>query len=557
MARLQAVSVQEWPGFDGSDRKARGAFFTPAELATFLAEWAVRTPHDRILDPSCGEAALLAAAGRRLQALGGRTVLAGFDLHLPSIDAARQILTTHRLKNDLQVADFFDVPAKARFDAVIGNPPYIRYQSFTGSDRVKAQQAALAQGVRLSGLANAWAAFVIHATAFLKPGGRLAIILPAVLLSVNYAAPIRRFLLDRFDSIKLVMFEERVFPEVQEEVVLLLAEGEGPTPQFDVFQVRDVSGLKAISEMPATSVRSWKPNEASDKWTESLLPIRAGELYGRTTVEPNFTTLLEWGETDLGMVTGNNKFFTLTASEAEELGLVPSELRKISPPGSRHLRGLTFTTRAFQEMAEAGHRVYLFYPGDRPSTAAMRHIRSGEARGVHEAFKCSVRSPWWRVPGVRVPDLFFTYMNQDAPRLVSNEARAAHLNSVHGVTLRPHLRTRGIDLLPLAMLNSVTLLGAELVGRSYGGGILKVEPKEADRIPMPSPALVETAAEHLRALRPQLTMYLRSNTLDEIVERVDGVLAPHLGLGASELAVLSEARAMMATRRASRAGKVK
>ena len=550
------MTIQAWLAFDGvGDRKARGAFFTPPELADFLAGWAVRSPRDRVLDPSCGEAALLLAAGRRLRALGGRPALHGFDLHLPSIDAARQLLAQQGFKGDLQVADFFDIPPQPSFDAVIGNPPYIRYQSFAGGDRLKAQQAALAQGVRLSGLANAWAAFVIHATAFLKPGGRLAVVLPAVLLSVNYAAPIRRFLLGGFRSVKLVMFEERVFPDVQEEVVLLLAEGAGPTPQFDVFQVRDVLGLQAIAGMPATVARPWRPALADDKWTEALLPADVREVYGRTTGGPQFDTLLGWGDTDLGMVTGNNKYFTLTAPEVANLGLKPRELKRISPPGSRHLRGLTFTNSTFDEMAQAGHRVFLFHPdAERPSAAALQYIRRGEAQSVHEAFKCAVRSPWWRVPIVRIPDLFLTYMNQDTPRLVANPAGVAHLNSVHGVTLKPDRRALGLELLPLAMLNSVTLLGAELVGRSYGGGILKIEPKEADQLPMPAPSLIAAAAERLHTLVPQAARGLRSNQLAAVVRAVDEVLAPHAGLETADLAALSDAHDMMVARRQSRSG---
>src|SRR6185295_18716215 len=103
------------------------------------------------------------------------------------------------------------------------------YQSFTGLSRAKALAAALSQGVRLGGLASSWAAFVIHAASFLKPDGRLGLVLPAELLSVNYAAPIRSYLMRRFASVRLVVFEELVFPDVLEEVVLLLAEGEGPT----------------------------------------------------------------------------------------------------------------------------------------------------------------------------------------------------------------------------------------------------------------------------------------------------------------------------------------
>jgi adenine-specific DNA methylase len=440
---------------------------------------------------------------------------------------------------------------------VIGNPPYIRYQSFSGKDRVKAQQAALAQGVRLSGLANAWAAFVVHAASFLKTGGRLALVLPAALLSVNYAAPVRRFLLNRFKSVQLVLFEERVFPGVLEEVVLLLAEGEGPTPQFDLFQVRDLDGLEAIRRPSTAASRPWTPIDVDAKWTEALLPPAASSLYTALTARAAFDELGDWGDTDLGMVTGNNQFFTLTAADVAKLGLKEAELIRISPPGSRHLRGLTFGNRAFEEMAAEGSRVYLFHPSkNKPSAAAKRYIELGESTGVDKAYKCGVRSPWWLVPTVRVPDLFLTYMNQDVPRLVWNQAKAAHLNSIHGVTLKPDRRELGADLLPIAMLNSITMLGAELVGRSYGGGILKIEPKEADRLPMPSPETLEAAAPALKNLRPQLGKHLRNVQLAEVVRAVDEtLLVGVLKLDRSAVAALSEARNMMAARRASRSGR--
>ena len=121
------------------------------------------------------------------------------------------------------------------------------------------------------------------------------------------------------------------------------------------------------------------------------------------------------------------------------------------------------------------------------STAAAAYIAAGEKAKVNDAYKCRVRSPWWKVPRVGVPDLLLTYMNHDTPRLVANEAGVTYLNSVHGVTLQPEHRKLGRDLLPIGVLNSLTLLGAELVGRSYGGGILKVEPKEADLLPVPVP----------------------------------------------------------------------
>src|SRR5207249_2123440 len=105
--------------------------------------------------------------------------------------------------------------------------------------------------------------------------------------------------------------------------------------------------------------------------------------------------------------------------------------------------------------------------------------------------------------------LFLTYMNHDTPRLVRNEARLGYLNSVHGVTLARGHRALGRQLLPVGTLNTVTMLGAEIVGRAYGGGLLKVEPKEADLLPVPSPEMLEGARDDLLAVTPHVARTLR------------------------------------------------
>jgi type I restriction-modification system DNA methylase subunit len=238
-------------------RKARGAFFTPPELADFITTWAIRSPDDRVLEPSCGEAAFLVSAARRLRSFPNRAAqahLSGMDIHEASATLARAAVEAEGVQADIQVGDFFTVPSCFhRFDAVVGNPPYVRYQSFTGEARTRALEAALRQGVRLTGLASSWAAFTVHASAFLKPEGRLGLVLPAELLSVNYATEIRRFLLKRFARVRLVLFENLVFPGVLEEVVLLMAEGTGGADRFEVFQAKNAAEL---------------PNAAANKcWT--------------------------------------------------------------------------------------------------------------------------------------------------------------------------------------------------------------------------------------------------------------------------------------------------
>lgn len=540
-------------------RKSRGAFFTPEPLARYVTDWAVRSVEDRILEPSCGEAAFLLAAVDRLAALEatstGRTVLPhldGVELHADSAQAARDLLTAAGVEATVTVGDFFTVTPGPQYDAVIGNPPYVRYQDFAGESRARSRAAALRGGVALTGLASSWAAFTVHAAQFLKPGGRLGLVLPAELMTVNYAAGVRRFLLQHFEQVDLVAFEERVFPGVLEEVVLLLADGyaKGPTEHFRLYQAKNADDL-ANTAAP----RLWRPIPPGGKWIASLLSSETLAAYFGLLDGPAFSPLEAWGDTTLGMVTGNNRFFALSPERVHQLQLATSDLIRVSPPGSRHLRGLAFTTAALRELGEGGSATWLFRPAGEPSPAGWAYITSGEEQGVAEAYKCRVRRPWWRVPLVPPADLFLTYMNADTPRLSSNRAGAHHLNSVHGVYLKPDHRPLGTDLLPLAALNSATLLGAEMVGRAYGGGMLKLEPKEADLLPVPSPTLTTAAATALRTLRPRLAGLLRGGHVVPAARLVDEVLLiGELGVSQTEVNALRQGHAELTARRVARGG---
>ncbi|WP_253259537.1 N-6 DNA methylase [Subtercola boreus] len=533
-------------------RKARGAFFTPEPLTRFITDWAVRTPTDLVMEPSAGDAAFLIEAVRRLKDLGQDTpTVAGVEIHAHSARVARDRITGAGGVADITHSDFFLVHPQPTYDAVIGNPPYIRYQDFTGESRTRSRAAALKAGVALNGLASSWAAFTIQSALFLKSGGRMGLVLPAELLSVNYAAPVRQFLFDRFRSVELVLFNEQVFPEAEADVVLLLADGynQGPTDHAVIHQAKDAVALETLG-VPLT----WSPGSPADKWTgllvgtEALRPLRTLRASGA------FTDLEQWGDTTLGMVTGNNSYFALSPARVRELGLTRQDLLRLSPPGSTHLRGLSLTRHQMTDLGNADKATWLFRPGDNPSEAAKSYIDAGHKAGVDQAYKCRVRRTWYQVPLLPPADLLLTCMNADTPRLTTNAARAHHLNSVHGVYLKGEHHELGCELLPLASLNSVTLLNAEMVGRSYGGGILKIEPREADVWAMPSPALVAKRADALRAIRTTVASLLRNGDLLTAVQFVDQALLLESGtLTVDDIHLVRHAHHAMTTRRVARA----
>lgn len=540
-------------------RKARGAFFTPPEIAEFLTAWAVhRNPAARVLDPTCGEAVFLLSAARHLRSLGCEPSnldqqVFGIDLHRPSLDESMRLLEAEGLDAHLIAADVFATETPDQLgapvppvDAVIGNPPFVRYQEHRGAARQLSVAAALRQGVRLSGLASSWAASLVHACGFLKPGGRLAMVLPAELLSVHYAEPVRRWLRNRFGGVTLVMFERLQFEDALEKVVLVLAHGTGGCDSFTLVHVDDATDLASLHVGDSVGVAP----TSDGKWTDLLLPLHQRRLF-RRVADSYYTPLAEYGAPELGTVTGGNDFFALSAATRREYGLTDAEVKPICPPGSRHLKGLSFGRADWRALQERGERVWLLQPDpDDRSAGLRRYVRIGHEHGVDQAYKCQIRKPWWRPPTASTPDLFFTYMSHRYPRLITNTARVGYLNSMHGVRLKTGVPRAARTALPLLALNSVTMLGAEIHGRSYGGGILKMEPREASQLPVPNVTMLAAAWEHLAAERDHLDRLLRDGLWTNVAKRVDAVLLREVaGLSDAEAVELYEAAASLRARR--------
>ena len=109
--------------------------------------------------------------------------------------------------------------------------------------------------------------------------------------------------------------------------------------------------------------------------------------------------------------------------------------------------------------------------------AVRRYLDSPRGEEARQRYKCRVRSSWYAVPHVAVPDFFLSYMSGEGPALVENRARCTCTNAVHAV----RLNATGVDAARLRRRWKTTLtsLSCEIEGHPLGGGVLKLEPREA------------------------------------------------------------------------------
>jgi len=542
-------------------KKLRGGYYTPPDIAYWLCSWAIRTSKDRILEPSCGDGAFLHSAARRLVDLGSdkRAIcrqMTGVELFSSEADKASeqmQKLLGKSATSIVQCSDFFTWSSEqpnTAFDCVLGNPPFIRYQNFPEPCRSKAISLLRSLGLAPNKLTNIWVPFVAVATAHLSPGGRLALVLPAELLQVTYAAQLRLFLVDHFDSMDIVACNQLIFKRAEQEVILFLANGRKDRLSNAKKCLIDLWQAKNIEEILSTDPTSRKKKKArklvnhdSEKWLKYFLTSKEISLMRRLRSSKQVVNLSYHASIDVGVVTGKNEFFVLSKSDAERHGIE----RHVVPLVGRsfQLKGAMIGKDEFADLAEAGYRVFLFHINGRGrgsiSNAARKYIDEGEKKGFHKGYKCSIRKPWYQVPSAWVPEFFFFRQIYDFPRIVINLAEATSTDTIHRMKCKDDPK-----LLMGSFYTHLTAASSEIEGRSYGGGVLELEPTEAERL------IIPRNLNH--ALSPEeIDLLIRAGRLEDVLKEHDRkVLMENIGLSQRECNMLRRIWIKMCGRRQSR-----
>ncbi|WP_081907258.1 MULTISPECIES: Eco57I restriction-modification methylase domain-containing protein [Luteibacter] len=450
-------------------QKESGAYYTPPDVAEVLLKWAVRHEADRLLDPSCGDGRFI--SGHRNSVGIEQDALAA---HI-AIQAAPSAL--------VHEGDFFAWATNTaeRFECAAGNPPFIRYQTFKGDVREAALQMCRRVGAHFSGLASSWAPFLVATASLLKPTGRMAFVVPAEIGHAPYAVPLVEFLVNSFSVVQVIAVKKKLFPNISEDCWLLYADGYGG--RTDEIRFSAIESLPRRAALPKQFTRipviDWKAT-----WKGRLRPFllanEARDLYSRIRADDASFRFGDVAQIGIGYVSGANDFFHLRPSQAKSLR-IPSKFLHATVRNGRALPSQRLTPAVVKKWHDLDEQVLLLRlprAGKVPASIE-RYLDSEAAHAAKEGYKCRTRDPWFSVPDVQIPDFFLSYMSGAEASLVRNEADCTCTNSVHSVRLRDGVSA---ELIRQTWENSLARLSCEIEGHPLGGGMLKLEPREASNV---------------------------------------------------------------------------
>ena len=466
--------------------KLRGGFYTPDALVDLclvrVASLLRGRSRLRLLEPSAGDGAFVRGIAR-----------SSLRDHVEHIEALELIeaearksaaaITEAALCGSVTTCSAVEwaVVSDRLFDAAVGNPPFVRFQFVSEGDRTGAKRLAERLGSSFAGVSNLWLPVLLGALSHLRVGGAFAFVVPAECFTGISAGALRSWLVHNTSALRFDLFAPASFPDVLQEVVVLSGKRVElhPGPVTCTITEHARTGRRTSAEHTIKSGR--------EPWTRYLLnkdQLDAVEEASRLSVVSKLGLLARF---EVAAVTGANDFFSVDTATLEAFDLQPWSQALL--PRIRHATGLRYTVSDHADADDAGARVHLLdFAAHRPDPELHRrpssYLAIGEDAELHLRYKCRIRQPWYRVPSIRAGELMLSKRSHYYPRVVLNEAGVVTTDTIYrGRALRP-LIGHAADF-TAGFHNSLTLLSAELEGRSFGGGVLELVPSEVARLLVP------------------------------------------------------------------------
>jgi hypothetical protein len=391
-----------------------------------------------------------------------------------AVDLDRTTAPADRLATTLRGTDFLRWANETNrcFDRIVGNPPFISINQLPPSLKLTASSVLDLSGQPIGKGANLWYAFVLTSLRLLRKGGCLAFVLPSAAEFTDYSAGIRQAAADTFGSLELYRCTRPLFDEVREGSLVAVARAYGFGPglvrrRWFATRTGLVQGL------------------SQSGWLHGHKCPNGNTLRSSTTV-----TLRSIAEIRLGGVTGDASFFLMNEGKRASLGLPTAALIPVVSK-AKHLQSASLGKEEWHNLKALGERIWLLNPSDAMAkhSKVRRYLELKSTKGGcnRQAYKVSIRNPWYRTPMPPVPDAFLSGMSQHGPWLCINETQNVNATNTLYVVRFSSRSRRDWYMWALVLLSSEVRRQCRRIGRRYPDGLVKYEPSALANIALPQP----------------------------------------------------------------------
>ena len=488
---LGTLTARQIIPHNGPDREAlreKGQFWTPDWVAEAMVGYVTQDDPGYIFDPAVGEGAFLRAAKRAAAESHGEIEFLGAEMDPSALEKARYNGLSAADLARVELSDFVLNPPIGPFKAIVANPPYIRHHRLSVDVKEELKRiSASAIGATLDGRAGLHIYFLIRALRLLDEHGRLAFIMPADTCEGVFSSTLWSWIASnyRLDAVITFAPDASPFPKVDTNPIIFMISNESPREEF--FWVRCVRSQ-------TDTLKNWI-DSGFDKIDTTDLDVRKRSLVGGlstglsrppTRFDAESVPLGDFASVLRGIATGDNDFFFLTKARAAELR-IPDDFLIPAVGRTRDAPTGDITRETIETLDMKGRPTLLFSPDGRSKndfpSAVREYLAYGEERGVHEKSLVSTRRPWYKMETRTPPPILFAYLGRRNARFIRNRAGVVPLTSF--LCVYPHRDDQdSVERLWQILQQPETIANLSLVGKSYGGGAIKVEPRSLERLPI-------------------------------------------------------------------------
>ena len=471
--------------------REKGQFWTPEWVARAMVAYTLQGDAPDLYDPAVGDGAFFEAFLALRRESDKRTFF--------GTDIDESLLRGEIFRKPfcrVERRDFALDPPRRRFAAIVANPPYIRHHRLDARTKAALRELSLRQvGRALDGRAGLHVYFLIRALSLLEDGGRLAFIMPADTCEGVFSRPLWNWITSRFRLDAVVAFDPDAtpFPGVDTNAVILLIQNAAPRKQFVWVRCREAESPD-LSRFMQSGLASEPPDSLERIERDLAEGVATGLSRPPATARTQFR-LGDFATVRRGIASGANSFFWLTREQAEAEG-IPAELLRPVVGRTRDVPGDMLEADDMVRLEDAGRPTLLLcLDGRAPENLPPRvreYIQRGEQQGLHQRALLRTRRPWYRMERRTPPPLLFAYLGRRNSRFVRNRAGVVPLTCFLCVYPHPQVGDR-VDSLWRVLNAPETIRNLRLVGKSYGGGAIKVEPRNLERLPIPDHLAVSVA----------------------------------------------------------------